>query len=362
MLELHTVITPYLQTKIIGQTQAIDNTLFNIGCSASDIKTPICLTPETAIFNMSEPSSLTATGLLYEGNFKEWEPRMRAILAQNGCTFQALLFRLLSSGAAKEMATIIWCHTSPNVKVRVPNIYREDPYTLIRALRKRARPFRLMDLPPEVRLKICLYDSPPSNSKEIFLLEPPICSRDFENTKKGMIESPLLSINRQLRLELLPVYLKTASFDLRFTYRHDFERTLRDAQLHPEFWPRPTNAERVCAMNAWVLRSKPDSLNLLREVSVQLPLLAVCNDRRDDMLDIRVEFVEGNLELKVEKHPWLKPDSRLLLEDHASAISKLAQSLKLQGEALALFLTSRPDMWDELELADGLWYVVVCCI
>lgn len=361
MLELHTVIPPHPQTKIISQTPAVDNILFDIDHSASDIETPICLTPVKAVFNMSEPISLTATGLLYEGNSKEWEPRMRAILAQNGCTFPALRWGLLGPEAAKEMATIIWCHTSPNVKARVPKIDREHPYTLIRALRRRTRPFRLMDLPPEIRLKICLYNSPPSNSKEISLLEPSILSRSFENTREGWIESPLLSINRQLRLELLPVYLKTTSFDLRFTYRHDSERTLRDAQLYPKFWPRPTNADQVYAMNAWVSRSKPDSLKLLRKISVQLPPLAVCNGPRDDMLDISVDFVDGDLKLKVGKHPWLKPDSQLLLEDHASAISKLAQSLKLQGESLALFLTSRPDMWDQLELAEDRWYVV-CCI
>lgn len=262
------MIPPHPQTKIISQTPAVDNILFDIDHSASDIETPICLTPVKAVFNMSEPISLTATGLLYEGNSKEWEPRMRAILAQNGCTFPALRWGLLGPEAAKEMATIIWCHTSPNVKARVPKIDREHPYTLIRALRRRTRPFRLMDLPPEIRLKICLYNSPPSNSKEISLLEPSILSRSFENTREGWIESPLLSINRQLRLELLPVYLKTTSFDLRFTYRHDSERTLRDAQLYPKFWPRPTNADQVYAMNAWVSRSKPDSLKLLRKISV----------------------------------------------------------------------------------------------
>lgn len=179
------MIPPHPQTKIISQTPAVDNILFDIDHSASDIESPICLTPVKAVFNMSEPISLTATGLLYEGNSKEWEPRMRAILAQNGCTFPALRWGLLGPEAAKEMATIIWCHTSPNVKARVPKIDREHPYTLIRALRRRTRPFRLMDLPPEIRLKICLYNSPPSNSKEISLLEPSILSRSFENTKAG---------------------------------------------------------------------------------------------------------------------------------------------------------------------------------
>lgn len=273
--------------------------------------------------------SLTATGLLYEGNSKEWEPRMRAILAQNGCTFTALDLGLLGPGAEKEMATIIWCHTSPNVKLRVPENDREDPYALTRALRRRARPFRFMDLPPEIRLKICLFSFLPGGFRQIFLLEPSTSSKRSKNTDQDTIEPPLLSTNRQIRLEALPVYRKTTLFALRFADRQDFKRTLRGAQQHPKFWPRPSNAERVRAMNLWVSRSKPDSLKLLRQISVQLPLLATCHDHRDDMLYIRVEFVEGNLELKVEKHPWLKPYSQLLLEDHASAISKLAQSLKL---------------------------------
>jgi hypothetical protein len=41
-----------------------------------------------------------------------------------------------------------------------------------------------------------------------------------------------------------------------------------------------------------------------------------------------------------------------LLREHLSTISNLAHTLKLQGEALIMALVSRPEIWDQLELAD----------
>lgn len=65
---------------------------------------------------MPHSGGLTISGLLCEGNFDEWLPRMRAILWQYGCTTEANLSGLLrvrwvdwfsNPGTAKEVATII---------------------------------------------------------------------------------------------------------------------------------------------------------------------------------------------------------------------------------------------------------------
>ena len=87
---------------------------------------------------------------------------------------------------------------------------------------------------------------------------------------------------------------------------------------------------------------------------MQLPAIPVRDILRDGMLGISLDLVDSKFELRVKEHVRLKPKSQRLLTDHAAAISKLAQSLKLQGEALIMFLTSRPDMWDQLELANAL--------
>lgn len=315
---------------------------------------------------MPQSSDLTASGLLYEGNFDQWLPRMRAILAQHGCRLQADPSGSLKvhcgscKATAKEVATVIWSHTSPNFSLRVPEEDRESPTALITALRDLARPFRLMDLPHSIWLPICLGSLTPCDFKEIRLLERPSddgTSQQFKDTNQRIIEAPLLSVNRLIRLEHLTIYHLLTPYDLVFTKRCYSKRALLCVQQSPERCPRPTNAERISAINAWVSRSTLDSLTVLRKISFRLPLLAVCKVPREDMLNINLKIGHDWWELVVEEHPWLNSDSQLLLSDHATATSKLARSLKLQGQALIMFLTSRPNIWDQLELAEDCRYV-----
>ena len=70
------------------------------------------------------------------------------------------------------------------------------------------------------------------------------------------------------------------------------------------------------------------------------------------MLHFSLSIVDGGPKFHVAPHKWLKPVSQDLLRDHASNIGRLAKTLKLEGEALIMVLTSRPDIWDQLELAD----------
>ena len=91
----------------------------------------------------------------------------------------------------------------------------------------------------------------------------------------------------------------------------------------------------------------------LRRVSVQLPLLAMCSlEGCEDMLHLSLSIVNGKPKLHVAPHTWLNPASQKLLSDHVAAISNTAHTLKLEGEALIMVLISRPDIWDQLELAD----------
>lgn len=158
-----------------------------------------------------------------------------------------------------------------------------------------------------------------------------------------------MSTSRQIRLEALPILYKMTSFDLTFNERfYSIAALIRSRAKHQS---RPTNLERVSAMNGWASRLRQERLKFLREISVQLPLLAVCDGPYEDMLDISLESIGGKLVLTVEKHAWLTSDSWKLLSEHAATTSKLAQSLNLEGEALIMFLTGRPDMWDQLKLA-----------
>lgn len=70
------------------------------------------------------------------------------------------------------------------------------------------------------------------------------------------------------------------------------------------------------------------------------------------MLHFSLNISNGKPDIYVAPHAWLNPASQQLLRDHASVISNLAHILKLEGEALVMILMSRPDIWDELELAE----------
>jgi len=185
---------------------------------------------------MPPSSALTTSGLLYEGNFDEWLPRMSAALAQYGqyqvrsSHTKALYVRCdWDVDIIRHGATIIWCHASPYVRLRVPDKDRMNPTTLIRALRELARPFRMMDLPPEIRLRIYLFSLPPYDSEDIWLLErlkDRGSSQKFEDTNRGITAPPLMSVSRQVRLEALPVYLQTTTLNLIFSAHHYSNRTI----------------------------------------------------------------------------------------------------------------------------------------
>lgn len=161
----------------------------------------------------------------------------------------------------------------------------------------------------------------------------------------------MLSINRQTHAEALPVFYQGKPIDLMFTRRIETTRALNSAKNNSPVWQAPTNAERVRSINKWASKIIPDSTRLLRKISVQLPLLAISKNLREDMLQFSLDPVNGKLVLSVGKHAWLSPSSQSLLSDHTAAINKVAQSLKLEGEALIMVLTSCPKIWDQLELA-----------
>jgi len=197
---------------------------------------------------MAQSSSLTTSGLLYEANWDEWLPRMQAALAQYRPHDKILTRRDRSgnlsvgySGSQKLSAIMIWCKTSPHIKLRVPDSGRKHATKLLGTLHKLAQPFRVNELPPEIRLRVYRFSLPTCDFTAIQLLEQRTDnagSERFVETSKGIVGSPLLSVNRQIRLEALPLYQNTVTSGLFFT---------RLFMRKP--WPEPTNFERVSAVN-----------------------------------------------------------------------------------------------------------------
>ena len=223
---------------------------------------------------------------------------------------------------------------------------------MVLALQATARPFRFMDLPAEIRLRIYQLELTAKSSLQPFMLlkrRNATIAPPFEYNEAPLVEPCILSLSKQIRAEALPVYHRRIDVNLLFNDRAYGMFDLLLAR-HED---RPTNAERVDAMHRWASTITPDNIRNLRRISVQLPLLAICTTAgEEDMLHFSLTVINGRPELRIAPHVWLKPDSQELLRNHAGATSSMARTLKLEGEALIMVLVSRPEIWDRLELAD----------
>lgn len=301
-------------------------------------------------------SDLTTSGLLYEGNFDEWLPRMSAILSQqHGCAINPRNGQPLSvSGTRnrKEKADTIWGQTSPYVKVRVPEASRGQPNTLLGALREIARPFRFSDLPPEIRNRIYLFVMPSHAFTGVKLsMKPEDHARMWRMPKN---KESVLCINRQLRVEALPFYHQNRAFCV--WWRND-DYPLNTVQQHSISKGRVRRVKRnhgdlglaiARSLNEWASIFKSDTLRSLRRVTLLLgPRKFV------DGLRLCLRTVNGNFKIEFEIGEWLSQETMSLLREHAATVSGVANALKLEGEALMLFLTSRPEIWDRVPEIQG---------
>jgi len=304
---------------------------------------------------MATTNRLDASGLLYEGSdFGKWRDALRLYFAQHfpdlswSCNWG---FPYPPSIRQREICDSIWWQVSPYVRYRVPEESRKSTGRLFSALRATARPFRFMDLPAEIRYSIYQLELPAKTHTQTLTLLKRRFGRSspaFEYNGVSLVEPQILATSRQIRAEALPLYYKDSHVELMFSNRVYKARLI--SKLRPS---RPTNADRVCAINRWAATIKPDSIRLLRKISVQLPFLAMCSLKgREDMLHFSLSTSNDKPKVHVTPHAWLNSVSQELLHNHASVVSNLAHVLNLEGEALIMVLMSRPDIWDQLKLAD----------
>jgi hypothetical protein len=107
--------------------------------------------------------SLTKASMLYEGSFEEWWSHLQAIWRiqlrdmQWDDPPQSNLQRHWHTGPTS--LAEIYHSVCPNLLRRVPSAAFQSVATLIAALEIASQPFRLMDLPTEIRLRIFEYSS-----------------------------------------------------------------------------------------------------------------------------------------------------------------------------------------------------------
>lgn len=100
-------------------------------------------------------------GTLYEGNFEEWFANISAALKRHGANI-ADVFAPKNQGrqwafalqTGTDIKTFFTSDINPRIWQRVPKALLGNQRDTLTALRNVASPFRLMDLPPELRSKV----------------------------------------------------------------------------------------------------------------------------------------------------------------------------------------------------------------
>ncbi|KAK4552092.1 hypothetical protein LTR86_010628 [Recurvomyces mirabilis] len=143
---------------------------------------------------------LTASGLLYEGNHAEWRPHIETVLRAHGYAIleenASSPFELLGHENCLPAVQIVSVHVSPALRARVPSADRRDAARLLAQLERFAAPFRFLDLPAELRVRI--YD-----------LHCSSLGGDHSISGPAEYRAPLpslLQVCRIVRMESIPVF------------------------------------------------------------------------------------------------------------------------------------------------------------
>ncbi|KAK5721623.1 hypothetical protein LTR15_006212 [Elasticomyces elasticus] len=278
---------------------------------------------------MATPGLLTRSGMLYEGNYTSWAKRMEAILEMhdieaytnekgNLCIFNGDL----TTAELPKTTTLITNLISKGILGRISDSRKDDPEALAHSLRALAKPFRLNDLPPELRGRIysIWFKSARRHTYTFF--------------KSKSISSPkppsMLLVSRATRLEALPLFYRSSEFQLHFT-RSQGEK----------FDGRATYP--VAMMRRWAEVGVKAGVRDLRRLCVRRqyrhPVVVVTLDVNKNK-GLAVNFEEKDavrLFTSEQKESWKK---------HIEQVEADRQALGLLGKALILAFTSKPELWE----------------
>ncbi|KAK5740230.1 hypothetical protein LTR17_004731 [Elasticomyces elasticus] len=266
---------------------------------------------------MAAPGRLTRSGMLYEGNRVEWEDRIfnqiEMTKAGSGEEFRLPACnpkQLERLGLRDPMADSICKQVSPAMLKRVPERDREHRERLLGRLKALARPFRLNDLPPELRARILQAHF---GSVTRYVIDG--------SSVKDKTRQPrwnLLLVSHSIKIEALPLFLGAAEI----CFHHPaYVASLGD------------NITVETAICNWVQIHLKENAKYLRHMSVWSSALGE--------LGVHLDMKTG---LGLGLTPSLSPQQRKRWVDHVKAIETSRRALGLQGEGVVLALTIKARM------------------
>ena len=198
---------------------------------------------------MDNQGSLTKTGLLYEGNYQEWVDRLLVMLENLGVDSE----RPDRLGTGVPIITFVRSLVIPRLLLIVPQptsvMHNSWSQYLLPRLKIAAKPFRLMQLPVDVRTRIWRFAiaSQQGPKKYTITADSPFGIKRIH---------PVTRVSREVRAETLalawsdvrvefkppvgPIRLYTGEqfssrYARRFHQLDDFERSNRVSRIHPVY-------------------------------------------------------------------------------------------------------------------------------
>lgn len=267
---------------------------------------------------MASSTSAQQAITLYEGNFTAWESSLRALLATHRLDhlLQDSPQAFPQSGGEKAQTSaalsMIKALVRPELLQRIPRKNRRDARTLVSKLKARAKPFRFLDLPPEIRNIV--YEIILPNGKEV-----QVSGRVTGGPTTVSSPRPFWAITQASQL------IREESNLLLYSRCH-IRLSLSTS--------RPTT--EVCGQTAhlWASKMTAEQRQSLRKVTIQAldPLGQFLNPK-----SVTLTFCPMNgLEAKLNGHSSDKVHRSL--NDLVEKIESIRKMISLQGEAIILAL------------------------
>ncbi|KAK5686328.1 hypothetical protein LTS10_002445 [Elasticomyces elasticus] len=263
---------------------------------------------------------LSRSGLLYEGNFSKWqEETMCAVEVYKQLSPPTYSYQPHhdSQATRTRIFELILDRVSPALAQRVSVGKFDGPEALLRSLEAIAKPFRLNDLPAELRDPVYTF----------YFGKGPIFSVHCRTSKPHKPSKPtipnLLLVSTSVKTEAL-----SASY-ARVDYRFEF----RDSYLVRCLKGGDSAGARM--IRRWARDKLQDDVKYLRQLSVGC-------ERYGGVFKVRFEPKKG---LTVSCPPGCPEEVKVEWEKHITESEAKRQELGSVGEAVVAAVMSMPKLW-----------------
>lgn len=284
---------------------------------------------------------------LYEGNYEEWLRELEATLNVKGHRTAAPLAstatlppsdavpitRAECFAVGTEILTPVKHHIRTELLARVPKESQSDLHDLLPALRAVATPFQLLDLPPELRVRIYEIALRRPTPLKLFCAAPRQRAQYHSSAEeREAFQPPLVRVSRPLREETLPIFFANTAFTLPSKY----QRTLDSDDLPVVDigrWARQ-NGTMFAYHRRLTVAAMPSNVLWMHAPDGET--------WRSRVKELTVRYVLGvGLEIGFEGS-FLREEYRQFVA-HAAAAERYRKARGLHGEAVALFFCAATD-------------------